>query len=110
MHWGNDRFGTKLSCAALQSSGWASRHGGEGKAPDGRYGEPRPIAPCPRGLRLAHPTTPTIPPTRGRHRMTMTYATLTGAKTVPGSIMSWVNYAKLDIEQVLEEAQAVIFQ
>jgi hypothetical protein len=42
--------------------------------------------------------------------MTMTYATLTGAKTVPGSIMSWVNYAKLDIEQVLEEAQAVIFQ
>src|SRR3989442_1526289 len=42
--------------------------------------------------------------------MTMTYTSLTGGKTVPGSIMSWVNYAKLDIEQVLEEAQAVIFQ
>ena len=32
--------------------------------------------------------------------MTMTYTSLTGGKTVPGSIMSWVNYAKLDIEHL----------
>lgn len=40
----------------------------------------------------------------------MTYTTLSGAKTAPGSIMRWVNYSQLDIATIIEEAQALIFQ
>src|SRR5262245_57956249 len=46
---------------------------------------------------------------RGVLTMPMTYATLTGPKTTPGSIRSWVNYDRLDIDQILEEAQTTIF-
>jgi hypothetical protein len=42
--------------------------------------------------------------------MAMTYSTLIAAKTTAGSIKSWVNYSKLDVEQVLDEAQALIVQ
>ena len=36
------------------------------------------------------------------------YGTLTGPKTVPGSIRSWVNYELIDVEGVLLDAQAYI--
>lgn len=42
--------------------------------------------------------------------MAMTWTTLTGAKTVAGSIKNWVNYEKVDSETILDEAQATIFQ
>ena len=42
--------------------------------------------------------------------MTMTYGSLVGSKTTPGSIQAWVNYARLDADTVLAEAQATIFQ
>ena len=42
--------------------------------------------------------------------MAMTYATLTAAKTAAGSIKRWMNYSELDVDQILEEAQALIFQ
>lgn len=42
--------------------------------------------------------------------MAMTYTTLTAAKTTAGSIKSWVNYARLDVEQIVEEMQTLIYQ
>lgn len=42
--------------------------------------------------------------------MAMTYGNLTGDKTVPGSIKSWVNYAKVDAENVLMDAQTTLYQ
>lgn len=39
----------------------------------------------------------------------MDYTTLIAAKTVQGSIASWVNYSKLDATTILAEAQAEIF-
>lgn len=42
--------------------------------------------------------------------MAMSYTTLTGDKSVAGSIKSWVNYTRLDVETVLEEAQTTIYQ
>lgn len=40
----------------------------------------------------------------------MNYTTLVADKTTPGSIKRFVNYSQLDAEQILEEAQALIFQ
>jgi len=42
--------------------------------------------------------------------MPMTYATLSAAKTAAGSIKRWMNYSELDVDQIIEEAQALIFQ
>lgn len=42
--------------------------------------------------------------------MAMTFTSLTADKITAGSIRRWVNYAPLDVEQVLEEAQALIYQ
>lgn len=42
--------------------------------------------------------------------MAMTYASLTAAKTAAGSIKRWFNTEELDVDQVLEEAQALIYQ
>jgi hypothetical protein len=42
--------------------------------------------------------------------MAMTYATLSAAKTAAGSIRRWMNYSELDVDQIIEEAQALIFQ
>ena len=42
--------------------------------------------------------------------MAMTFTTLTGAKTVPGSIQNFVRYARVPGEVVLEEAQSLIYQ
>lgn len=42
--------------------------------------------------------------------MTMTYTTLIADKTTAGSIKRWTNYSQLDVEQVLEEAQALLYQ
>ncbi|KQZ49710.1 hypothetical protein ASD54_12285 [Rhizobium sp. Root149] len=42
--------------------------------------------------------------------MAMSYTTLTGDKTVAGSIKSWVNYTRLDVDTILEEAQTTIYQ
>jgi hypothetical protein len=39
----------------------------------------------------------------------MSYTTLTGAKTVAGSIHNFANYRKVPAEVVLEEAQALIY-
>jgi hypothetical protein len=41
--------------------------------------------------------------------MAMTYATLTGGKNASGSIASWVNYSKLDIPTILDEAQSMLY-
>lgn len=41
--------------------------------------------------------------------MAMTYDTLVAAKTENGSIAKWINYAKLDVETALSEAQSLIF-
>ena len=40
----------------------------------------------------------------------MNYASLVGDKNTAGSIARWVNYAKLDGDVVLAEAQAILFQ
>lgn len=40
----------------------------------------------------------------------MTFSSLTADKNTAGSIRRWVNYGPLDVEQVLEEAQALIYQ
>lgn len=40
----------------------------------------------------------------------MTYTTLTGAKNTSGSLANWVNYSRLDIGVVLDEAQALLYQ
>lgn len=42
--------------------------------------------------------------------MPMTFTTLTGDKSVAGSIRSWQNYGKVDAEGVLEEAEAMTYQ
>lgn len=42
--------------------------------------------------------------------MPMTFTTLTGLKTVSGSIKSWMNYGKVDSEGVLLEAETMIYQ
>jgi hypothetical protein len=39
-----------------------------------------------------------------------TYSNLIAAKSQPGSIRRWVNYSELDAEQVVLEAQALIYQ
>lgn len=40
----------------------------------------------------------------------MTYSNLVAAKATAGSIASWVNYSKLDVETILDEAQSLLFQ
>lgn len=42
--------------------------------------------------------------------MAMTFSTLVASKDTAGSIKSWTNYSKLDVEQILDEAQALIFE
>lgn len=42
--------------------------------------------------------------------MAMSFTTLTGSKTTAGSIARWVNYSEIDAEDILIEAQALIFQ
>lgn len=42
--------------------------------------------------------------------MSLSFSTLTADKTTSGSIRRWVNYAPLDAEYVLEEAQTLLFQ
>jgi len=42
--------------------------------------------------------------------MAMTYTSLVADKTTVGSIKYWINYARLDSDTVLAEAQATIFQ
>lgn len=41
--------------------------------------------------------------------MAMTWTSLTSPKGTSGSIMNWVNYSKLDINPVVDEAQALIY-
>lgn len=41
--------------------------------------------------------------------MAMSYTTLMGSKGSSGAIATWINYAKLDTETVLDEAQSLIF-
>lgn len=41
--------------------------------------------------------------------MAMSWTSLTGAKTVAGSIAKWVNYTLLDAETTVDEAQALIY-
>ena len=40
----------------------------------------------------------------------MTYSNLVAAKATAGSIASWVNYSKLDVGTILDEAQSLLFQ
>jgi len=42
--------------------------------------------------------------------MAMTWTSLTGAKTVTGSIKSWVNHSSIPVEEIVPEAEALIFQ
>lgn len=42
--------------------------------------------------------------------MAMNYSDLIAAKTTAGSIKRWVNYSQLDAEQIVLEAQALIWQ
>lgn len=42
--------------------------------------------------------------------MAMSYSTLIAAKTTAGSIKRWVNYSELDAEQIVLEAQALLYQ
>jgi hypothetical protein len=42
--------------------------------------------------------------------MAMSYTTLAGDKTEAGSIKSWINYTRLDVDGAIEDAQALIFQ
>ena len=39
----------------------------------------------------------------------MTYTSLVGDKNTAGSIARWVNYSKLDADQILQEAQSLIY-
>ena len=39
----------------------------------------------------------------------MSYTSLTGDKNTAGSIARWVNYSKLDADQILQEAQSLIY-
>lgn len=41
--------------------------------------------------------------------MAMTWTSLTSPKGTSGSIMNWVNYSKLDINPVVDEAQALLY-
>lgn len=41
--------------------------------------------------------------------MAMTYTSLTAAKGVSGSIATWVQYTKLDLPPIVDEAQALIY-
>lgn len=41
--------------------------------------------------------------------MAMNYTTLIAAKTTAGSLKSWVNYAKLDVETIVDEAQSLLY-
>jgi hypothetical protein len=41
--------------------------------------------------------------------MPMTYTSLIAAKGTAGSIANWVNYTKLDVSTILDEAQALIY-
>jgi hypothetical protein len=41
--------------------------------------------------------------------MAMTYTSLTAAKGITGSVANWVNYTKLDIPVIVDEAQAMIY-
>jgi hypothetical protein len=41
--------------------------------------------------------------------MAMTYATLTAAKGQPGSVYTWVNYALLDLDTIILDAQGYLF-
>ena len=40
----------------------------------------------------------------------MNYTSLVASKTTAGSIKHWINHAEVDVEQILEEAQALLFQ
>lgn len=40
----------------------------------------------------------------------MNYTSLSADKTTAGSIKRWMNYSQLDVDQIIEEAQALIFQ
>lgn len=42
--------------------------------------------------------------------MVMTYTSLVASKGTTGSIANWVNYSKLDLPVVLDEAQALIYE
>lgn len=42
--------------------------------------------------------------------MAMTYSTLTGSKTAPGSIILWTSYTKLDVLTVVDEAQSLLYR
>lgn len=42
--------------------------------------------------------------------MSMSYTTLTGSKGSSGALLTWVNYAKLDVGTVVDEAQALLYQ
>src|SRR5260370_38056571 len=39
----------------------------------------------------------------------MSYTTLVGDKNTAGSIARWVNYSKLDADQILQEAQSLLY-
>src|SRR5246127_5440048 len=39
----------------------------------------------------------------------MSYTSLVGDKNAAGSIARWVNYSKLDADQILQEAQSLIY-
>lgn len=41
--------------------------------------------------------------------MAMSYDQLVGDKSTDGSIKSWMNYSKMDVESILSEAQAMIY-
>jgi hypothetical protein len=42
--------------------------------------------------------------------MAMSYTSLTASKSTTGSLANWVNYSRLDIPVILDEAQALIYQ
>src|SRR5208282_2862068 len=42
--------------------------------------------------------------------MAMSYNTLTAVKGNPGAIATWVNYTKLDIGTLVDEAQALLYE
>src|SRR5215467_7928498 len=39
----------------------------------------------------------------------MSYTSLVGDKNTAGSIARWVNYSKLDADQILQEAQSLVY-
>lgn len=42
--------------------------------------------------------------------MAMTWTSLVASKGTAGSLMNWVNYTKLDVETVVDEAQSLLYQ